>query len=113
MATITLGGNTYSIQRHKVEIIESGAAHNLMDGSFRKDVYGTKRRFEIGSDFFTAAELSDLQTSYTSGSSLSFTDLDGSNYTVLFEPDSLSAETNRDIPWSNRRYKVDFALRQT
>ncbi len=112
MPTVTINSKTYNLERHRKERVESSAAHNLASGAFKKDRYGAKYRFFCGSDHFTATELSKLMSAFDAGTSFSFTDLDSNSYTVLFENDTLVAETNRDIPWSNRRYKVDFVLRE-
>jgi|TARA_Y100000310_G_scaffold320215_1_gene376409 hypothetical protein len=112
MPDVTINSVNYSLERHKIEEIESAANHDLMSGAFKKDVFGVKSRFECGSDHFTAAQLATLKTAFELGTSFTFVDLDSSSYTVLFEDNRLAAETNRNIPWSNRRYIMDFALRE-
>lgn len=114
MPSIVLDGNSYNVERHTRTNVKTAAEHTLLDGTYRKDVFSanSKFRWRMGSDHFTATELTNLIVSHDKNTTLSFTDLDGSSYTVVFEDDELTHSLNPRVPWSNRRYVLDFTIRE-
>lgn len=115
MPSITLAGTQFTgVERYEVDWFKVAAEHDMVDGTYRVDVYGAKRRWRIGWDYMTSSQLASLKSIFNTGGTMTFVDLEGSSYTVMFEgpTPALRYEPRVDVPWASARYKVDIVLRQ-
>jgi len=113
MPYVRLAGVLLDVERCESAIFDSAGKHDLMDASFKKDIYGTKTRWRVGRDYWTLADYDTLRGLFLSHNpSIGFIDLEGGAYQVVFEDDEFSLSPRVDIPWENRRYTGDFTLRQ-
>jgi len=114
MPYVRLAGILFDVEECEPVTFHAAGKLELADGSFRKYVYGTKRRWRL-TKTVTGWEIWEwdvLRGLFMLHAEMSFIDLEGNDYQVLFEDDELAFTPKPDVPWYRRRYEGGFALRQ-